>query len=233
MIVIDMTSGKDTILDPAVVKDIIELRNSGKAFSEIGDILKVKYGLEIKYNTLYSIYQREVENAMIPDENRSVIGKDELIRQLANEKADKIEFILKNIDQIVIAVTEYKDKIIKWLNNLEVDLEQYYLDSKENQQRLTLKQINEIKDSIAKTKELLSSDINDYTRVLDTYFKFLELNKTSEVKINKLDISFLINQEINNIEKAGYMMINVKSEEAKELMKKLEEQGDIFVFKKT
>jgi len=213
-----------------IIKRLIEERLNQKSFSDIQSIIKEEFGKNIDKEKLRKMYDIEVTNMSVPEDAVTIVDRDTIIENLVKNKAEKMEFILKNIENILDYLSSYKSKTMKWLDSLEKDLENYYIDAKEKRENLSLKQIQGIQDTIAKTRSLIAADIEEYTKVLKVYHDFIELTKPTDVKINKLDVAIMIKNEINNVQKAGYIIAMPRSEEAKELLKKMEEAGELMSF---
>jgi hypothetical protein len=74
--------------------------------------------------------------------------------------------------------------------------------------------------------------MEELTKFIEMHARFMEIAKPADVKIDRMDLSFRINQEITNIEKQGYLMIKPETPEFTELLKESEKKGDVRVFKR-
>ena len=219
---------------PEVVQEIIYMKLAGSTMDDIRKTLLEKFGIDIAIQTITNVYENEIRkigNAEFASKDL-IIDKDDTIKKLVDSKVAKIDIVITQLEEVINTVNVYRKTVNEWVNLLEADMKQYYDSKKEKQDVLSIGQINNIKDSILRSVGLLTSGMAELTKFIEMHARFMEIAKPSEVKIDRMDMSFRINQEITNIEKMGYLMIKPETPEFTELLKESEKKGDVRVFKR-
>jgi len=213
---------------PEIVKEIIGMRIQGKSASEIQRIVREKYKIDVSPTCINSIIRTELQKigSSTPDKD-CLVDRDEILKKIIQNKAEKIEMLVEKLDEMILKIDWYKQKIFRWLDRLERDLDEYYLKIKTND-KVTVEDINEIKESVMKSMNLVTAGVNELIKLLEIHTKMLELTRPAEVRINKIDMILKVTQVTNNIEKLGYCFVKADPE----LIKRLEKEGKIKVFRR-
>jgi len=222
-----------SMIPPEIVKRLVEERLKGSSFKEISELIEKEFGRKIDPTTLNKVVNKEftrlpvyaAESDIVP-----TIDSNEVVQNLLKEKTEKMKSILDHLFKVMDNMRDYEEKIMQWLDKLESDLEANYVEIKKSGSIPSINKITQIQNALEKTKNMIKGDVEEYRKMLELYYKLVEVSKTSDVKINKLDISYMVNQNIVNIEKMGYMMIMPKSTKAKDAIKQLEKEGEITIY---
>lgn len=217
------------IRQPEVISEIFRLRQNKVSFNKIKELISQKFGINVDKLTVRKVFYNELHKSS-DNPVDYLIDKDDILKKIIASKAEKIEIIVNALDETITKVDSYKKKVFEWLRLLEKDMEEYY-ETVKGKEGLELKDIDAFKDSIMKSMNLVTSGVEEMTRLLEAHIKLLDLAKPSEVKIDKLQATVQITQTLNNIEKLGYILVKPENEEFKEQLEKAEKEGKVRVFK--
>lgn len=210
---------------PEVAKEIIDMKLNGATNDDIKKMLLEKFGIDCKTPTITNLFENEIRKLGIAEfESKDfAYDKEEMLKKLVDVKAQKIELILNKLENMIQTIDSYRQNVITWVNALEIDVKDYY-EQKKLEGKITISQANLIKDSILKSVDMLTAGTQELMKFLEIHTKMLELTRPAEVKVNNIDMSIRINQEMANIEKLGYLMVKIEDPAIKDELKKFQKE---------
>lgn len=216
------------IRDPVVISKIQKMRIDGYSFKEIIDFLQNEYEIEVTTNYIKKMLETEATKMMYDSKDNLFIDKDKTIKDLVNRKAQNMEMIVDRLEELGELVKTIKVKIENWNVKLDEQIENYYEQHKD--EGLDLETINQIKDSIHKDVNILMSLGNILSKQWEMYSDLYKMSNP-EIKVDRLDMTFKFSNEIANIEKLGYFMVQAVDKGYIDTLKEAESQKKIRILK--
>ena len=228
-----MASGKENIpID--IAKRVVDLKLMGIPNLEISKKIEEEFNCYFDpRHRIDAIFSDYILESKLADElaNKRILEEGgTLDKDIVHENYRKMKEVASKVEKIIDKIEKYQNSVEEWVARLESDMKELYTNMKD--EGITMEQINNIKDSIERSAQLMRGSCIELMKMLDIYSRMQSYARLQDSKtvynIDKIDLSYKINQGLLVLEKDWFLMVK-PNPNFMSILEEAEKKGEVSI----